>query len=545
MRAGLDPLQVDVSQISLDLEPTGEFHGFIVERPSQAADLLRALMIGYFIDACESDGQIKFIPRSGQTAVYQIPADDIGLREDNAILTETLAQEQDLPQRVTVLYNEQALDYQQGKQEKMRTSRIVHTKNQQNIQLNVTFTKDQGRRIAEVALINAWLERASYQANLWRASHMLLDPTDLVQFLYQSLTFEMRIMANSLGQGFATQIDGVSTNTRAFLSTVPGGASDGFIPPILDEVPITILFLRDIPLVSDSDSNASGTGYYFALTSASDSWTGAGLFRSSDDANFNQIGSASIPSAFGYALDNTLGAPVSPWTWDDVNQLIVYMAEGELTGDTDLNVLNGANMILVGAEIIQFANAVNNGNQSYTISRLLRGRRGTEWACDSHVSDEQVIVLSGTQRMGEPVSMLDALRYYRGVTVGQDVTEASSQNFTITGQDLMPYAPVHIVGDRSGSDLVITWVRRTRIGGDWLDGVGDVPLSEASELYDVEIMDGVSVVRTFSDLASPTVTYTVAQQTSDFGSPLPGTVDVRVYQKAAVVGRGFAGEATL
>lgn len=731
-RSGLVVMtQVDVSELSNNITPTREFHGFLVERPQQAAELLRALNLAYFLDTCESDGVLRWVPRAGaeyiqsasvdelfgsggpasdtllpfpaentegnlilallrgdqapgitddadddftelfhltghfsgyvavakpfdgvrtvtsdrngfvithtnlhifeiasspapavvtnsgtggtasiadaagcttltvqlgasaawqialltfnrgfrilfvnvatgddvdpggnyvpdgwteahtlpwsrtfyQRSPYTIPTDDLGLREDNAQVTEQIMQEQDLPQRVTVLYNEALQNYEQGKQEKTRTSRIVQTKNQRNLQLNLTLTKDQARRIAEVKLISEWIERATYALNLWKARYMLLDPTDVVEFIYQELTFEMRIMANSLGQGFSTQLEGVSTNTRAFLSTVVGGSSDGFVPPELPEAPITLLFLRDIPLIQDGDSSEPGTGFYFALTSAQDTWPGAALYRSSDDSNFTQIGDENSPAGFGYAIDNALGGPASPWTWDDVNELTVYMPEGQLTGTTDLNVLNGANMLLYGDEIIQFANAVNNGDGSFTISRLLRGRRGTEWACGDHVNDEEVIVLDDAQHMGQPLSMLEALRYYRGVTVGQDVSEAASQTFTITGMDLMPYAPVHIEGTRP-SDLVITWVRRTRIGGDWLDGVGDVPLSEASELYDVEIMDGVDVVRTFSDLTSPTVTYTVAQQTTDFGSP-PATVDVRVYQKSAIVGRGFTGTATL
>ena len=47
----------------------------------------------------------------------------------------------------------------------------------------------------------------------------------------------------------------------------------------------------------------------------------------------------------------------------------------------------------------------------------------------------------------------------------------------------MPYSPVHVsaVRDSSGN-ISLTWVRRTRIGGDWQDRV-DVPLGEENEAY--------------------------------------------------------------
>ena len=44
-----------------------------------------------------------------------------------------------------------------------------------------------------------------------------------------------------------------------------------------------------------------------------------------------------------------------------------------------------------------------------------------------------------------------------------------------------------IAGARNaGGDLTITWVRRTRFGGVWADGV-DVPLNEESERYEVDV----------------------------------------------------------
>ncbi len=103
---------------------------------------------------------------------------------------------------------------------------------------------------------------------------------------------------------------------------------------------------------------------------------------------------------------------------------------------------------------------------------------------------------------------------------------------------------MHISGSRNGAgDLTITWVRRTRYGGDWRDLV-DVPLNEASEAYEVDVLDGAgAVVRTLSS-TSPSVTYTAADQTTDFGAP-QAAVDVAVYQLSAAVGRGFAGRATV
>ncbi len=70
-----------------------------------------------------------------------------------------------------------------------------------------------------------------------------------------------------------------------------------------------------------------------------------------------------------------------------------------------------------------------------------------------------------------------------------------------------------------------------------------MPLGEVAESYEIEILNGAVVVRTVA-AASPTVTYTAAQQTADFGS-VQAAIAVRLYQLAATVGRGAPLEKTI
>jgi hypothetical protein len=100
-----------------------------------------------------------------------------------------------------------------------------------------------------------------------------------------------------------------------------------------------------------------------------------------------------------------------------------------------------------------------------------------------------------------------------------------------------------IEGARDGSDnLTITWVRRTRVGGELADGI-DIPLGEAAELYEIDILDGMTVVRTIQ-ASSPTASYTAAEQTTDGLTP-GDPVDLIIYQISALVGRGFPAAATV
>ena len=131
---------------------------------------------------------------------------------------------------------------------------------------------------------------------------------------------------------------------------------------------------------------------------------------------------------------------------------------------------------------------------------------------------------------------------YRSVTLGKTVDAAATQTFTYSGVNLKPLSPVYLNGNRhpTTNDWTLTWIRRTRIGGEWRDAV-DASLGEASELYDVEIYSSsayTTLKRTFASLASATTPYTSAQQVTDFGSN-QATLYVKVYQLSADVGRGY------
>ncbi len=69
----------------------------------------------------------------------------------------------------------------------------------------------------------------------------------------------------------------------------------------------------------------------------------------------------------------------------------------------------------------------------------------------------------------------------------------------------------------------------------------EVPLGETTEAYDLEILNGVTVVRTVSGLTTPSLLYFAVMMVADFGGPIT-TLRFRVYQIGAL-GRGAAAEA--
>ncbi|MFC1885331.1 hypothetical protein ACFL2O_11235, partial [Thermodesulfobacteriota bacterium] len=305
------------------------------------------------------------------------------------------------------------------------------------------------------------------------------------------------------------------------------------------------LYLLDLPMLRDLDDNS---GFYWTAHGWREAWRGAGLFRSIDGgASWAMVDTIIEGATIGTAT-GILGEGPST-LWDEGNTLNIEVLNGELESKTEGEVLAGENAAAFGRqgrwEIIQFCNAVLESDGTYTLSKLLRGRRGTNHAVDSHEEGDAFILLTmGTiERVETDLDAIGNQFLYKAVSFGNELYDAGYMAFVNSGVGLKPYSPVHIKGRRDGSgNLTIEWIRRTRRGGDWND-LSDVPLAEAAEAYEIDIMDGSTVVRTI-EASSETADYTAADQVTDFGS-VQSAVTLKVYQLSDDIGRGYPGEATI
>lgn len=210
---------------------------------------------------------------------------------------------------------------------------------------------------------------------------------------------------------------------------------------------------------------------------------------------------------------------------------------------------NGANHFAYGAdgrwEIIAAENCVLQGDGTYKLSNLLRGRFGTEWAMGNHIAGDMIVLLSPLtlQFIDSNINAIGVSKVYKAVTYGYSLDSAAGISLTYRGVNLKCLAPVYLNGNRhpTSNDWNLSWLRRTRIGGEWRDGV-DATLGESSEAYEVDIYSSAAfttVKRTLTGLSSATAAYTSAQQVADFGSN-QSTLYVKVYQLSAITGRGTA-----
>jgi hypothetical protein len=200
-------------------------------------------------------------------------------------------------------------------------------------------------------------------------------------------------------------------------------------------------------------------------------------------------------------------------------------------------------------EIIQFRDATLIGERTYRLTTLLRGQVGTERSTELGIlPGARVALLDGRLKVSKLTeSLLNETRTFRIGPVSEGIGGLNVTTFDIVprARGRMPLSPVHGRARLRPSDgaLELSWIRRTRIGGDdWVDS-GDVPLGETEERYQLDILSEGSPVRSV-EVETPQYVYSLADQTVDFGGAID-KVSMRVAQVSPGFGPGVPYEVTV
>lgn len=538
-RARLDPNDVDATAL------TAEVRGFSLTQPASLMSAVTPLRSAFPFDIVEQGYQLRFVPRGGNP-VRTLTAEDLRAREpgqdEPSALIETRTIETRLPRRVFVEYQDPGTDYEKGTQYAARI--VTDSVHEETVRLPIVLTADEAAQVADVMLREAWANRVDMNGDT-TIQQAALMPADVVTLDVGGVLVDGRIRQIDDGRPGLRKL-GLAPDGAALYSSTAVGVT-GRNPSTARELPgPTDLVLADLPTLRDVDD---GPGVYAAMSGVLDGWRGSILYRSrTADSGYRELLTTTTNGVIGETTDALPDGPV--WIWDRASTVNVSLTGGQLSSVTEDEVLDGANALAIAAgdgwEIVQFANATLEADGTYTLDTLLRGRKGTEHRTGDHAAADRVVLLSGDElvrRVPMDTDLLGIERHYKAASLQGTLAGARNHPFTVAGRSLMPYSPVHVAGTRDGSDnLTITWIRRTRIAGEWRDRV-DVRLGEETEAYEVDVLDGANVVRTLSS-ASPSVTYTASDQTTDFGAP-QASVDVRIHQLSATVGRGHPTEATL
>jgi len=515
----------------------GAVDGYVIDRPMSSRAALEPLAPAFSFDAVEEEGALIFRPRGGETVAT--PSDeDLVVEGDNADCRFIRAQETELPVQIALGYTEVAGDFRRAT---VLSRRLTgDSKREAKADLALVTSDSVAGRAADIWLQDLWTGRERAEFSL-PPSYVALSPGDVIDLDYRGRVRRLEI--TEVTDAGSRAIKARVIDPEIFNVAVRGPRAATIALPSAFGPPEAIAL--DLPLLRESSDPPL---QYLAVHASP--WPGAmAIWRSASGESYERIALGNIPSVVGELLDPLPAGPVA--RWDRGNGFRVKLASGALISQSDLRVLGGANVAAVRNqdgdwEVIQFANAELVAENTYWISRLLRGQQGSEWAMpEMYEAGSKFVLLDQSLIVSaHGVDLLGRNFRYRIGASTHDVGSPLMTEFEqpVGAVALRPRSPAHLAARRTEAGVSITWIRRTRTGGDSWDAL-EVPLGEERERYQVDILYGESVIRSIVT-EQPAAIYSGADEIADFGIP-QSSLSFRVTQFSATAGAGHPRYATL
>lgn len=519
--------EVDTSDLQ------GYVRGYTVSDMDGARSALQPLMLAHGFDASERDGVVRFRNRTGRAEVT-VTSDDLAVHpEQDGDLVVTRQPDAEVSGRVQVTYVAADGKYDARTTEAMHPGEDSQAVSQSELNMSLTF--GEASRMAERWLSEARVSRDTVTFAL-PPSFANLTAGDVVEIAEDEGHALYRI--DRIEDFGILLIEAVRVEPGVYIPS--GGFEEG--DPLAVPPPSALVFpvFLDLPLLrGDEDPYAP------FLAVASDPWPGeVAVFSSSVDSDYGLNALIEGSATLGVTLNALERADHG--LLDRGAPLQIDLSTGDLSSaEWDL-LLNGANALAIGDgqggdwEVFQFQQAELIGETTYAVSLRLRGQQGTDALIpDAWPAGSLVVLLDDTVAQVDATASSRGLsRHYRvgPATESLDNVEYIHMEHAADAAGLRPFAPVHLKGVAvSGGTHRVTWVRRTRVGGDdWT--LDEVPLGEAAERYRVTIRQGGADKRV-TEVSAPQFDYTTAMRSEDGVS---GTYAMEIAQISDLYGPGPA-----
>lgn len=524
-----------LDEFGFALYDTGELtdliDGYVIDRRMSARAALEPIARAFIFDAIDAGTRIRFRPR---WRPEDLAVDEAVLvREDEKPLVSiTRAQETDLPSLITLQFNDANQDYRRAAVSSRRL--VGQSLRESSASLPLITHYGVAERIANNWLRDTWLSREQFALAL-PPSALAAEPGDVLALSQPRGT--RTIYLDKLEDAGARFAEGHACATE--INSGVNGASI-FGNPALPQVygPPLVEFM-DLPVLRSADPAHQPHVAVF-----SNPWPGASaIYQTASSQGFSLVQAVEGAAIMGEVISPLSAGPVGRWWRGDGLDCRLY--SGRLQAVADLDLLSGQNTLAVRCdngewELLQFASAELVGQDTYRLSRLLRAQLGTEDAMNAGASPGARIVLlnASVEPLEIEANQLGLALNYRTGPASLNVGDAAfdQQMFTASGRGLRPFSPVHIRAKlQSNGDILIHWLRRTRLDGDPWEFV-DVPLAEDTEAYRTDVLNGATVLRQLPS-SVPEILYEFAEQLADFGQPV-SQLELNVQQISAIYGAG-------
>ncbi len=474
--------------------------GYMVDRPMSVREALAPLAAGLGLVVSEAGGRLT-LRADDDGPVMVIAPGDLALPDEGGPEVRDRTMDA-VPDRVRVRYLNLADDYQTGS---VTLSRDEGSDTVAGLDVDLPAVCDemQARRFAArlVAGLDG-VERRTLMLGPLQA--LTLEPGDRVQ------------MPGEAGQWRVERI-ALDEEARAVLVPVPVVAMEDGTPVwrLPDRSgPSGAPWMRVLELPPLVGRSAGGV----AVAVAVEPWARHAVTAGPDAATQTPRGVARNPASVG-ALTEPL-APGVCGRWDETTSVTVQIERRSPESREALAVLAGANAVAVetgaGWEVIQYRTAELVGGDVWRLSGLLRGQGGGEPEAEVSAEAGAAVVFlddslvdPGLMRDERGLPLLWRAGAGGAVPSGPFVSELTH---VLTGRAERPWRPVHLTVRPADGGLALSWIARTRTGGDSWEGEPELvdPLR-----FRLRILDG-DVERRAVEVAGTEWLYSDADRALEF-----------------------------
>jgi hypothetical protein len=377
-----------------------------------------------------------------------------------------------VPVALSVSYYDPARDYQLGTQ---RARRGGAGWREEAVALPAVMSADHARGAAEATL--AVRERARVRRRVTLdISALDRAPGDAVRMPGEDTPWRV---TRAEVEGMAVVLDLAPANE----AIVARPADAGSVAAAADlNVGATVIAAFELPPLDDIAAQVPQLA--IAAAGTAPGWRSAALATSRDGISWEPAGATAGPAVMG-ALATPLGE--APGTLVDTRHVadVLLGHDGMTLSSADRQALDrGANLALIGDELVQFAEAIPLAAGMWRLAGLRRGRRGT--AAVSHPAGARFVLIERGALLVLPLT--DARpgdRVHVAATGVGDGGGGPQATAVLSGVSIAPPSPVALgTTDAANADALVRWTRRSRLGWNWEDG-RDAPLVEEGERYRV------------------------------------------------------------
>lgn len=471
------------------------------------AEALDDVIAAYGLEVAERDGAFRDPP----AGVRAIAGEALGADgEGRAVAPVERSREAAgrVPASVTLTYFDPARDYLAGQ---ARAALPMPSRSERTVALPAALAAGAAKALAETMLTRSWARREGAAIRLGPAGFDLA-PGAVVTV--EGLAGEWRVEASDI-EHFVN---------RLTLRPVPAvSAARPADPGRVQPQPDVVVAALTGALMDLTEDGGAGPSVQLALASPSNSYRQAAVTVTAGGT------SRSVASAAREAIVGTVAGALGPGSaavFDLLNAIDVTLVNADkwLVSADDVALAAGANLAAVGDELIQFARADPLGGGQFRLSRLLRGRRGSEAAIEGHAAGERFVLIEPGAIAAIPIGLAQV-----GGTISVSVTNPTLPAAPTVmarvadGRSARPLSPAQLRGGRdSAGGATLSWVRRSRAGYDWLDNV-DAPPDADHNGFRLRVTGAGGSGE--SDTAAETRTLTAAEVSAVGGFPL--TIEVR------------------